>query len=147
MKLENTITRKITNISLNYRGLSPRAFWENLVEAQVRKLRHLASIASAKITLEQQRQSKPVFRVLAVLEVPGPDFHAEASDYTLRAALLKVVNNLRRQMQSRKNRQLARRKNRLRLAAAGTASPFVIAGLTAAGRLAGHQRISNFSRA
>jgi len=137
----------MTNISLLYLGLSPRTFWENLVEAQVRKLRHLASIASARITLERQHQSKPVFRVLAVLEVPGPDFHAEASDYTLRAALLKVVNNLRRQMQSRKNGQLARRKSKERLAAAGTASPFIIAGLTAAGRFAGHQRNSNFSRA
>src|ERR1051325_10027236 len=103
MKLKNVINRNGTNVSVFYRGLNPRPFWQNLVEIQVAKLSRLASISSARITLERQRQSKPAFRVLAILEVPGPDFHAEASDYTLRAALLKVINHLRRQMQSRKS--------------------------------------------
>ena len=146
MKLKNTINGNETNISLCYRGLSPQALWHSLVEAEIRKLRHLASIASARITLERQRHAKSVFRVLAILEVPGPDFHAEASDYTLRAALLKVVHNLRRQMQSRKNRQLARLKKKARLAALGAASPFIIAGRAAVGRLAGTQCNPNFSR-
>ena len=146
MKLKNTINGNETNISLFYRGLSPRTLWQSLVELEIRKLRRLASIVSARITLERQRHAKSAFRVLAILEVPGPDFHAEASDYTLRAALLKVVHNLRRQMQSRKNRQLARPKNKARLAALGTASPFIIAGRPAAGRLAGTQCNPNFSR-
>jgi ribosome-associated translation inhibitor RaiA len=146
MKPKNAINGNETNINLCYRGLNPRPLWHSLVEAQIRKLHHLASIALARITLERQRQSKPAFRVSAVLEVPGPDFHAEASDYTLRAALLKVVNNLRRQMQSRKNRQLARLKNKARLAVLGTASPFITAGRAAAGRLAGPQRNPNLSR-
>jgi len=111
MKPKNTET----NISLFYRGLSPRAIWQKLVAAQVQKLQDLASIGSARITLERQRQSKTAFRVLAVLEVPGPDYHAEATDYTLRAALLKVVSNLRRQMQTRRNRQVERRKHKTRL--------------------------------
>jgi ribosome-associated translation inhibitor RaiA len=146
MKLKNTINGNETNISLFYRGLSPRALWHSLVEAEIRKLRHLASIASARITLERQRHGKSAFRVLAILEVPGPDFHAEASDYTLRAALLKVVHNLRRQIQSRKNRQLARLKNKARLAALGSTSPFIIVGRAATGRLAGAQGNSNFLR-
>jgi ribosome-associated translation inhibitor RaiA len=74
----------------------------------------LASIASAKFTLEREFHGKPLFRVLATLEVPGPDYHAEATDYTLRAAVLKVIENLRRQMQSRKNRQINRRKTKIR---------------------------------
>ena len=93
MKLNDTMNGNGTSISLLYRGLSPSAFWRSLVEGQIRKLQHLASIASARISLERQRQSKPAFRVLAMLEVPGPDFHAEASDCTLRAALLKATNN------------------------------------------------------
>ena len=114
MKLNDTMDGNGTSISLVYRGLNPSALWRNLVENHVRKLEHLASIASARICLERQRQSKPTFRVSAVLEVPGPDFHAEASDCTLRAALLKVANNLRHQMRSRKNRQLSHRKIKAR---------------------------------
>ena len=115
MKFKNKINENETNISLFYRGLRPRALWDSLVAAQIGRLQHLASIASARFTLERRPQSGPSFRVLAVLEVPGPDYHAEAADYTLRAALLKVVENLRRQMQSRKNRFLSRRKTKTRL--------------------------------
>jgi ribosome-associated translation inhibitor RaiA len=108
-----------TKIHLFYRGMNPRQLWQNLVESQINKLQHLAAIASARFTLERRSESNPAFRVMAVLEVPGPDYHAEASDFTLRAALSKVANNLRRQMQSRKNRQLARRKNKWRVAFPG----------------------------
>ena len=112
MKTQNESSSRETNVSLVYRGVNPRGFWQAFVEAQFSKLRSIASIVSATITLEKQRRSKPAFRVLALVEVPGPDFHAEATGYTLTAALLKAVESLRRQMQSRKNRQVARRKNR-----------------------------------
>jgi ribosome-associated translation inhibitor RaiA len=115
MKLKKTNNRNEMKISLFYRGLKPRALWDSLVTTQIARLQHLASIGSAKITLERQPDSTPGFRVLALLEVPGPDYHAEATDYTLRAALLKVADKLRRQMQSRKNRQLNRRKNPMRI--------------------------------
>ena len=115
MKLKKTNNGNEAKISLFYRGLRPRAIWDSLVSTQIAKLQHLAAIASARITLERQPDSKAAFRVQAILEVPGPDYHAEATDYTLRAALLKVAENLRRQMQSRKNRQINRRKNKTRL--------------------------------
>jgi|ERR1043166_9231413 ribosome-associated translation inhibitor RaiA len=123
MKQNNSNNGNQTKISLLYRGLNPRALWQGLVETHIHKLQQLASIVAARITLERQRQSNPAFRVLAVIEVPGPDFHAEARDFTLRAALTKVAGNLRRQMQSRKNRQLARRKNNLRFMPPGRSSP------------------------
>ena len=106
MKLNNVSEKNELKINLSYRGLNPRKIWRRLVEAQMRKLQDLAAILSARITLERQREVTPGFRVFVTLEVPGPDFHAEARDYTLQAALLKVIDNLRRQMQSRKNRQL-----------------------------------------
>ena len=99
------------NILVYYRGLGPRAGWQNMIEAQIRKLHRLAAIASARITLERERHGKGVFRLFAILEVPGPDFHAEATDYTVHAALMKVINNIRRQIKSRKDRQLERRKD------------------------------------
>src|SRR5664279_4690347 len=103
------------NIILRYSGLNARAVWEGLVETQLRRLQTLAAIASAKVTLQWQHGVKPAFRVLALLEVPGPDFHAEASDHTLQAALLKAVKNLERQIRVRKNRQADKRKSNLQL--------------------------------
>ena len=102
------------NIILRYHGLNARAFWQGLVEAQLKRLQSLVAIASARVTLQWQHEVKPAFRVLALLEVPGPDFHAEASDYTLQAALLKVVKNLERQMRMRKSRQADKRKTNVR---------------------------------
>jgi ribosome-associated translation inhibitor RaiA len=103
------------NIILRYRGLNARAFWQGLVEAQLKRLQNLAAIASAQVTLEWQHEIRPAFRVLTLLEVPGPDFHAEARDYTLQAALLKVVKSLERQIRARKSQQAERRKTKLRL--------------------------------
>ena len=103
------------NIILRYRGLNARAFWQGLVEAQLKRLQSLVAIASARVTLEWQHEVKPAFRVLAWLEVPGPDFHAEASDYTLQAALLKAVKNLERQIRVRKGRQADKLKSKLQL--------------------------------
>jgi ribosome-associated translation inhibitor RaiA len=100
-------------ILLFYRGLNARAFWQGLVEAQLKRLQNLAEIASARVTLEKRREIGPPFRVKALLEVPGPDFHAEASDHTLPAALHKVVKNLERQIQSRRARLAQRRKTHL----------------------------------
>ena len=113
MKLKNANVGTETKIHLACRGMKLCALWNRLVGAQVERLQDLGSIQSASVTLERQAQIKPAFRVMAILEVPGPDYHAEAADYTLRAALLKVADNLRRQMQSRKNRRLNRRKDRL----------------------------------
>jgi ribosome-associated translation inhibitor RaiA len=114
MKQINSHKINRTKICLHYLGLKPAANWHDLVVAQFTKLQQFAAVASARIILHRCSQTKPEFNVSATLEVPGPDFHATAREYTLRAAILKVVNNLRRQMQSRKTMQLARRKNRTR---------------------------------
>lgn len=145
MKLENKNERNGVNVSLRYRGLNPRAIWRGLVEVQIRKLQELASIVSASITLERRKQFKPAFRVFATVEVPGPDFHAEASDYTLHAALLKVINNLRRQMQARKNRQLEQRKNSSKLGLLHGRSQFVLNTLKSAARRLSQQGAANIS--
>ncbi len=102
-------------ILLRYFGLNARASWRGLVEAQLRKLESLATIGSAQVTLERQHEARPAFRVLTLLEVPGPDVHAEARDHTLQAALLKVVKDLERQIRARNNQRTERWKRKLRL--------------------------------
>jgi|KBSMisStandDraft_5_1062788.scaffolds.fasta_scaffold208105_2 ribosome-associated translation inhibitor RaiA len=140
MKLNNVSNGNELKINLAYRGLNPGKIWRRLVEGQVRKLRGLAAILSARITLEHQREVQPGFRVFATLEVPGPDYHAEARDYTLQAALLKVIDNLRRQMQSRKNRQLERRKNSSKVGLMHGRARFVLNAVRGAARGFGPQR-------
>jgi ribosome-associated translation inhibitor RaiA len=103
------------NIIVLYCGVTKRAVWQELVETQLRKLQNLAAIATARVTLEWQRGVKPAFRVLTQLEVPGPDFHAEASDHTLPAALVKVVKSLEKQIRSRKNRRADKWKTTVQL--------------------------------
>lgn len=102
-------------ILLRYNGLNARAYWQGLVEQQLRRLESLAAIASARVTLERQLEATPAFRVQTLLEVPGPDVHAEARDHTLQAAMLKVMKNLERQIRSRRQRQAEKNKRPWRL--------------------------------
>ena len=116
------------NIILRYCGLNARALWQALVEAQLRKLQNLAAIASARVTLEWRHEVKPAFRVAAWLEVPGPDFHAEASDHTLPAALLKVVKDLERQVRCRRSRRAGKRRTNVQLGLLPGRSSLTLAG-------------------
>jgi ribosomal subunit interface protein len=106
---------KIMRLILDIIGLSARLPWREVIGERLSKLENLASIASAEVRLESERRSNPVFRVYARLEVPGPDFHAEACDRTWQAALLKVVGNLERQIRSRHTRRAERWKTNLQL--------------------------------
>jgi ribosome-associated translation inhibitor RaiA len=119
--------RNFMNIIVRYCGLTQRAIWQQLVENQLRKLQNLASIASARVTLEWRNGVRPAIRVLTWLEVPGPDFHAEAIDHTVPAALVKVVKHLERQIRARKNRRADKWKTNLQLGLApgrGTSGSF-----------------------
>lgn len=80
------------------------------------ELERLTTIETARVAIECQRHIKRgAFRVMALLEVRGPDLHAEACDYTLQAALAKVVKSLERQIRSRKNRRTDKWKTNLQL--------------------------------
>jgi len=98
------------NIIVRYNGPRPRSSWQELVETRLRKLKTLATIQTTRVAIESQRRVKHAFRVMALLEVPGPDFHAEACVYTPQAALAKVAKCLERQIRSRKNRRANKRK-------------------------------------
>ncbi len=118
-------------ILLKYCGLNARASWKALVEAQLKRLEHLAAIACAQVTLEWQHGVKPAFRVLTLLEVPGPDVHAEARDHTLPAALLKVVKDLEHQIRARRNRRAGKWKTTHRLGLPPGRGPMQSAGCRA----------------
>jgi ribosome-associated translation inhibitor RaiA len=95
-------------IIVRYCGVTKCAFWQNLVETRFRGLQNEAAISTARVTLAWERGMTPAFRVFAHLEVPGPDFHAEATDHTLAAALTKAIKSLQRQIRARKRRRADR---------------------------------------
>ena len=100
---------------LRYTGIKAAVIWEEFVKSQLGKLQKLAAIASAKVLLECRSDTAPRFRVETYLEVPGPDFHAEAKDNTLRAAMLKVVKDLEKQIRSRTSRRADKRNTNIQL--------------------------------
>jgi hypothetical protein len=52
---------------------------------------------------------------LNCLQKPGPDYHADAADYTLAAALHKAVENLKRQILARNTNRRVKGKSNLQL--------------------------------
>lgn len=101
--------------SLRYLGLNAQAAWNHLVQEHLNLLQKLANIESAQVVLERRREDTPTFRAHAVLVLPGPDFHAEATDHTLPAALHKAVENLKRQIQARQSKRRVKGKSNLQL--------------------------------
>src|ERR1051325_7879973 len=121
--------------TIRYLSLNAQAAWHRRVDEQIKQLCSLTAINSADVVLEHQTEAKPAFRVHIRLEVPGPATHAEATrhtrrvelllhgpalhaearDSTLEAALLKVTEDLKHQLQSRQLRRLERGKSQLQL--------------------------------
>ena len=98
-------------IQFRIRGLNANANLRAWLEQQLERLHGLIPVSAAEVVLEQQRDRAPAFRAFVHLAVPGPDIHAAATDHTLEAAWLKVVKNLRQQIERRKSRQQLRHKS------------------------------------
>jgi len=99
--------------TLRYLGLNGQTLWADLVNGHLQHLRGLTTMTAAAVELERRRETKPSYRARLQLEVPGPDLRAEATDDTLRAALLKAVRAVERQIRARRQTREERRKRRL----------------------------------
>ncbi len=102
-------------ISIRFVGLNAKRSWLQVIAAQLNKLESLRAIDSAQVRLEFGHRSTPPFRVMAQLEISGPDLHAEARDHAWEAAFLKVIHELERQIHSRQTRRSERWKTNLQL--------------------------------
>jgi ribosome-associated translation inhibitor RaiA len=98
------------NAQFIIRGLRVSAGTRSWLEQRLEGLQSLIPITTAAVVLEHRGDLTPAFRTFVLLAVPGPDIHAEARDYTLEATWLKVLTLLRKQIERRKTRQLARAK-------------------------------------
>lgn len=101
--------------TLRYLGLKAQAAWDRLVQEHLSFLQQLTNIESAQVVLERHREDTPAFRAHVVLVVPGPDFHADAADHTLTAALRKAVANLEVQIRTRQTNRRNKGKSNLQL--------------------------------
>jgi len=98
------------NIQLHIRGLHIGSQMRASLEQELERLETGNFITAAAGVLEHQRDAAPPFRASVLLSVPGPDIHAEARDHTLKAAWLKVVADLQKQIEQRKRRPEVRLK-------------------------------------
>lgn len=99
-------------LQVQARGIRNHGGLDLLIEQSLNALRRLIPISTARVVLEQQRDTSPVYHVFAHLAVPGPDVHATASDHTLLAAWRKLAEKLTHQFQLRTARQQLRLKHR-----------------------------------
>lgn len=114
--------------SIRYLGLNAQAAWDRLVQEHLSLLKKLTNIESAQVALEWQREETPAFRAHLVLVVPGPDYHADAADHTLAAALHKAVDNLKRQIRARQTKRRVNGKSNLQLGRIPSRGPNALAG-------------------
>ncbi len=101
--------------TLQYRSLNADVASAHLVQEHLNHLQSLTDIEAAQVILERQREATPAFRARMVLVVPGPDYHADAVDHTLAAALHKAVENLKRQILARQAKCRVKAKSNLQL--------------------------------
>jgi len=98
------------NIQFRIRGLNTNAGLRTWLEQQLEALHSLIPVSAADVRLERQQDASPSFQAYIGLAVAGPDIHATASDHTIQAVWLKVIRNLKRQIEGRKTKQEARHK-------------------------------------
>jgi ribosomal subunit interface protein len=95
-------------IQFRIRGLNANANLRGWLERRLERLHNLIPVSTAEVVLEREQDSAPAFRAHVHLAVPGPDIHAAARDHTLEAVWIKVIKNLRQQIERRKTRQQLR---------------------------------------
>jgi ribosome-associated translation inhibitor RaiA len=95
---------------LNIPSLDTLDSW---VEKQIFALRRTRQIDEANIRLIRLENASPAYRVNVHLVTPGPDLFAESRDHTLRAALEKVMKQLRDNISSRADKRRLKAKSNL----------------------------------
>lgn len=99
-------------LTLRHTHHQPSPQFTALIETEIRALEPALRIDEAKVSIERQETSPP-FRISAHLVTPGPDVCADASDHTLRAALRKLIRNIREKISHRSGRRGRRQRSHI----------------------------------
>lgn len=74
---------------------------DSWIERQLFSLGSLRQIDEAHIRLARRPDASPAYEVAVHLVTPGPDFSAHGREHTVRAAITKVMAELRRRIAGR----------------------------------------------
>jgi hypothetical protein len=110
-------------INLQHLNLRSRDGLDRWVEENILALGETRQIDEANVRLECRSESSPPFTVHIHLVTPGPDFFAQGSDHTLRAAFTKALAQLGGNLANRDTQRLRRWKSKSSAPAANTRAP------------------------
>lgn len=88
-------------LTLRYFSVRSTSALDAWVEKQILALRPIRAIEEARVRLARRREHSPAYEVHVHLVTPGPDVFAEGRDHTLRAAVAKVLAQLRGKLSAR----------------------------------------------
>lgn len=100
-------------LTLTHVGVRSTNLLDKWVENQIIALKSRLQIDEARIQLTHQHECSPAYQVHVHLVTPGPDVFAEGNDHTLRAAVAKVMGQLKTKLAGRASRRISRLKSRL----------------------------------
>lgn len=92
----------IMTTQIQFKGIAVRPGVRARIEEGLRELQTLTTITAATVHVERRGELSPAMHAQVHLAVSGPDIHATAADHTVQAVWLKVLKNLRRQIERRK---------------------------------------------
>ena len=97
---------KLTLTHLNH---APSASIVEMIDKDLKALQPDLQIDEARVHLERSLTDSPPFSVSFHLVTPGPDVIVQATDHTLRAALIKAVAAVRGKIDHRNLKRVRRR--------------------------------------
>ena len=98
-------------LTLTHRNHAPSASIIDALEKELKSLAPTLQIDEARVHLERSLSDSPPFSISFHLVTPGPDVMAEASDHTLRAAMLKAFDIIRGKIEHRHLKRAKRKTN------------------------------------
>ena len=108
------MVRMKTYLECRHCQLSPSV--TTLVQDELESLRPSLQIHEARVFIEHRAEQSPPFHIAAHLVTPGPDVCAQSMDHTLRAALAKLMAQLRDRIVHRNRKRDRRGRKPLRTA-------------------------------
>lgn len=100
-------------INLQHLSVRTTQALDSWVERQLFSLGTLRQIDEAHIRLARRPDASPAYEVAVHLVTPGPDYSAAGREHTIRAAIAKVMAELRQQISGRLLQRKVRLKGKL----------------------------------
>ena len=107
----SSVNQPPMKLTLTHRNHAPSASIIYALEKELKFLAPTLEIDEARVHLERSLSDSPPFSISLHLVTPGPDVRADASDHTLRAAMLKAFDIIRGKIEHRHFKRAKRMTN------------------------------------